>query len=122
MLVVSDHGAKRLDGGIRINEWLRGEGLLAHTREPNGVTTPREVGIDWSRTTAWGDGGYYARVFLNVEGREPEGIVPAADYERVRDELAARIAAIPDENGGRSATRCTSRRSSTTRSRASRPT
>ena len=25
--------------------------------------------------------------------------VPAADYERVRDDLAARIAAIPDENG-----------------------
>jgi predicted AlkP superfamily phosphohydrolase/phosphomutase len=98
VLVVSDHGAKRLDGGIRINEWLRGEGLLA-TAEPDGVTTPREAGIDWSRTTAWGDGGYYARVFLNVEGREPEGTVPAADYERVRDDLAARIAAIPDENG-----------------------
>ena len=29
VFVVSDHGAKRLDGGIRINEWLRREGLLA---------------------------------------------------------------------------------------------
>ena len=29
VLVVSDHGAKRLDGGIRVNEWLRREGLLA---------------------------------------------------------------------------------------------
>jgi predicted AlkP superfamily phosphohydrolase/phosphomutase len=104
VLVVSDHGAKRLDGGIRINEWLRGEGLLA-TAETNGVTTPREAGIDWSQTTAWGDGGYYARVFLNVEGREPEGTVPAPDYERVRDDLAARIAAIPDEHGRPLATR-----------------
>ncbi len=99
VLVVSDHGAKRLDGGIRINEWLRREGLLALEREPDGVTSPQEAGIDWSRTTAWGDGGYYARIFLNVEGREPQGTVAPADYERVRDDLAARIAAIPDENG-----------------------
>ncbi len=99
VLVVSDHGAKRLEGGIRVNEWLRREGLLVTATEPAGVTSPREAGIDWARTTAWGEGGYYARVFLNVEGREPEGTVPAADYERVRDDLARRLEAIPDENG-----------------------
>ena len=32
VLVVSDHGAKRLEGGIRVNEWLRREGLLATLR------------------------------------------------------------------------------------------
>jgi predicted AlkP superfamily phosphohydrolase/phosphomutase len=99
VMVVSDHGAKRLDGGIRINEWLRREGLLATMSEPDGVCSPRDVGIDWSRTTAWGEGGYYARVFLNVRGREPEGQVAAEDYERVRDDLARRLEAIPDENG-----------------------
>src|SRR6185295_7863567 len=57
VLVVSDHGAKRLEGGIRVNEWLRREGLLHLTGEPNGVTSPREVGIDWSQTVAWGEGG-----------------------------------------------------------------
>ena len=61
--------------------------------------TPRDVGIDWARTTAWGEGGYYARIFLNVEGREPQGTVPQADYERVRDDLARRLEAIPDERG-----------------------
>src|SRR5580765_1379275 len=64
VFVVSDHGAKRLDGGIRINEWLRREGLLATLAEPDGVSSLRDVGVDWSRTTAWGEGGYYARVFL----------------------------------------------------------
>jgi predicted AlkP superfamily phosphohydrolase/phosphomutase len=105
VLVVSDHGAKRLDGGIRVNEWLRREGLLATRAEPDGVRSPRDVGIDWSRTTAWGEGGYYARVFLNVEGREPEGTIPAAEYESVRDELARRLAAIPDDEGRPLATR-----------------
>ena len=54
VFVVSDHGAKRLDGGIRINEWLRREGLLATVAEPNGVSSLRDVGVDWSKTTAWG--------------------------------------------------------------------
>lgn len=99
VLVVSDHGAKRMDGGIRINEWLRQEGLLALEREPEGRSSTRECGIDWSRTKVWAEGGYYSRVFLNVEGREPDGTIPAADYERFRDELAARIAAIPDDEG-----------------------
>jgi predicted AlkP superfamily phosphohydrolase/phosphomutase len=99
VFVLSDHGAKRLDGGIRVNEWLRREGLLATLAEPDGVCSPRDVGIDCTQTVAWGEGGYYARVFMNVEGREPNGVVAASDYDTVRDDLAARLAAIPDENG-----------------------
>jgi predicted AlkP superfamily phosphohydrolase/phosphomutase len=99
VLVVSDHGAKRMDGGIRINEWLRQEGLLGLQRPPEGRSSTRECGIDWSRTKVWAEGGYYSRVFLNVEGREPEGTIPAADYERFRDELIERISAIPDDRG-----------------------
>jgi predicted AlkP superfamily phosphohydrolase/phosphomutase len=99
VLVVSDHGAKRLDGGIRINEFLRREGLLTPRREPDDTTTLEKLGVDWSRTVAWGEGGYYSRVFLNVKGREPEGIVEPGDYERVRNELAEKLATIPDDLG-----------------------
>ena len=99
ILVVSDHGAKRMDGGIRVNEWLRGEGLLKTIREPEERTSLKDVGIDWSGTTAWGEGGYYSRVFLNVRDREPEGTIAPEDYERVRDDLKRRLEAIPDENG-----------------------
>jgi predicted AlkP superfamily phosphohydrolase/phosphomutase len=105
ILVVSDHGAKRMDGGIRVNEWLRREGLLATLREPTGRCSLTDVGVDWERTTAWGDGGYYARIFLNVKGREPQGTIDPADYERVRDELAERLEAIPDDNGDPIATK-----------------
>ena len=86
-------------GAVRINEWLRSEGLLATLSEPNGTTSLEQLGVDWSRTTAWGEGGYYSRVFLNVKGREPEGVVEPEDYERVRDDLAERLAAIPDDLG-----------------------
>ena len=41
--------------------------------------------IDWSQTQAFFglDGG----VRINLEGREPEGIVPPRDYDRIREEL-----------------------------------
>jgi predicted AlkP superfamily phosphohydrolase/phosphomutase len=105
VLVVSDHGSKRLEGGIRINEWLRGEGLLATVSEPNGVSRLHDVGVDWPATVAWGDGGYYARIFLNVRGREPQGTIEPDDYERVRDDLIQRLEALPDDQGRPLATR-----------------
>ena len=36
VLIVSDHGAKRIDGGICVNEWLRQEGYLVLKEEPDG--------------------------------------------------------------------------------------
>ncbi|MCU0482488.1 MAG: alkaline phosphatase family protein [Anaerolineae bacterium] len=96
ILVVSDHGVKRMDGGICINEWLWREGWLHFKNPPpDGKITPFEaLEVDWSKTRAWGAGGYYARVFLNIAGREPEGIIPSEDVNRVRDELANAIKQI----------------------------
>jgi predicted AlkP superfamily phosphohydrolase/phosphomutase len=34
-----------------------------------------------------------------VAGREPQGIIPQADYERVRDELACALESIPAPDG-----------------------
>jgi predicted AlkP superfamily phosphohydrolase/phosphomutase len=99
ILLVSDHGAKRMDGGICVNEWLRREGYLHLKEEPDGPTRLTPDLIDWNRTTAWGEGGYYCRLFLNVEGREPEGIVPADQYERVRAELKDRLEGLGDDQG-----------------------
>ncbi len=109
VLVVSDHGGKKMDGGICINEWLWRNGYLALKEDPpedefdaegRRILTPfAKVEVDWEKTMAWGAGGYYGRVFLNVEGREPQGIVKRADYEKVRDELIERFKAIPDPAG-----------------------
>jgi predicted AlkP superfamily phosphohydrolase/phosphomutase len=99
VLVVSDHGARTMVGGIAINEWLRREGELTLRAEPAKPTSLKMENIDWTKTRAWGEGGYYGRVFLNVRDREPQGVIPPEDYERVRSELADRIAKIPDEKG-----------------------
>ncbi|MFN2292617.1 MAG: alkaline phosphatase family protein [Anaerolineae bacterium] len=99
VLVVSDHGGQPMMGGICFNEWLKQEGYLVLDYQPEGIVPLEKCEVDWSRTIAWGSGGYYARLFLNVKGREPEGIVEPADYERLRNELAERISSITDLDG-----------------------
>ncbi|HYA48814.1 MAG TPA: alkaline phosphatase family protein, partial [Burkholderiales bacterium] len=99
VLVVSDHGAKRMKGAFCVNEWLIEQGDLAVKERPTKPTSLDDLPIDWPKTKAWAWGGYYARIFLNVEGREPQGIIPPEDYEKERDALAARLRAIRGPNG-----------------------
>ena len=99
VLVVSDHGAKKMDGGICINEWLIREGYLTLQETPKEVMPFSKAKINWTKTKAWGEGGYYGRLFLNVRGREPQGVINPQDYEQVRDELCAKLKAITDEQG-----------------------
>jgi predicted AlkP superfamily phosphohydrolase/phosphomutase len=91
VLVVSDHGAKRMDGCFHVNEWFKREGYLELRAEPSEPTPLTPDLVDWERTTAWSVGGYYARVYLNVAGREPAGAVTSSEYDGVRDELKSKL-------------------------------
>ena len=99
VMLVSDHGSKRLEGGVCFNDWLIREGLLVMKQRATAPTKFRLEDVDWERTRAWGEGGYYGRCFLNVAGREPQGIVPPAEYEALRNELVAKLEALPDPQG-----------------------
>ena len=99
VLVVSDHGAKRMKGAFCINEWLIEQGDLVVKKKPQSPVSLDEVEIDWSRSRAWGWGGYYARLFLNIEGREIQGIIPPEDYERERDALAEKLLTVKGPEG-----------------------
>jgi len=99
VLVVSDHGAQRLDGGFVVNEWLVKEGLLVLDELPTQVTEFAKLKVNWAKTRVWSEGGYYARVFFNVQGREPQGIIPPGDYESFRDEIKSRFEALTDDEG-----------------------
>jgi predicted AlkP superfamily phosphohydrolase/phosphomutase len=99
VLVVSDHGARPLIGGICLNEWLLREGYLTLKEIPATPTPLDKLEVEWSQTKAWGAGGYYGRVFLNVKGREPQGVIPLAEYERERSHLAEQLEALLAPNG-----------------------
>ena len=99
VLVVSDHGAKPLEGGFCINEWLKQQGLLVLKDQPPGLVPLEKCEVDWEQTKVWGSGGYYARVFFNVAGREPHGIIPAGEVETFREEMIRRFEATTDHEG-----------------------
>jgi len=99
VLIVSDHGAQRLDGGFAINEWLIREGLLVLDEYPTTLTPLEKLRVNWSKTMVWSEGGYYARVFFNVQGREPQGIVGPGDYESFQNQIKEKLEALPDDKG-----------------------
>jgi predicted AlkP superfamily phosphohydrolase/phosphomutase len=91
VLVVSDHGARALEGGFRINEWLVKQGDM--------VLKKNTTEIDWPRTRAWGEGGYHGRIFLNIKGREPGGVLEPKEVDAYRADLASRLEKTTDEEG-----------------------
>jgi predicted AlkP superfamily phosphohydrolase/phosphomutase len=99
VLVVSDHGAGPLMGGVCVNEWLQTVGYLCLKEQPASPVSLDKAMVDWKHTKAWGEGGYYSRIFLNVRGREPEGIISPVDYERERTALAERLRLMPGPDG-----------------------
>jgi predicted AlkP superfamily phosphohydrolase/phosphomutase len=108
VLVVSDHGAKRMDGGFCLNQWLHREGYLVFKEDlpTDGLVKLEKMAVDWEKTTAWGAGGYYGRLWLNVQGREPQGLIPKADYEKVRTEISKKLEGMVDHRGQRLNTIC----------------
>jgi predicted AlkP superfamily phosphohydrolase/phosphomutase len=105
VMVVSDHGARPMHGAICVNEWLADAGYLVLEERPSAVTPFSEVKVDWPRTRAWGEGGYYCRLCLNVRGREPEGIVEPEEVEALRAELTERLEGLPGPDGAPIGTR-----------------
>lgn len=99
VMVVSDHGAKALHGGVRINQWLMEQGYLVLKRELEAVEPFRIEDVDWSLTSAWGDAGYCGRVFLNVRGRDAKGIVEPQDVAGLKRELRGRLEAMCGPSG-----------------------
>ena len=105
VLVVSDHGARTMVGGLALNQWLLEQGYLVLKETPQQPVRLDPAMIDWSGTRAWGEGGYYGRIFLNVAGREPQGRVRPEEVDRLRRELHERLEAWPDHQGRAMGTR-----------------
>lgn len=99
VLVVSDHGARALEGGFAINQWLIERGYLALKEPPDSPKALTPTMVDWERTRAWGEGGYHARVNVNVRGREPEGVVPSSEFDAFRNRLAVELEGIVGPTG-----------------------
>lgn len=99
IVLASDHGSMPMEGCFCVNAWLAEHGYLTFERPPDQPMALEKAPVDWSRTRVWGAGGYYARIFFNVRGREPRGIVEPGDLPRLRDELIAALARLTGPDG-----------------------
>ncbi len=98
VMVISDHGFNSFRRGVNLNSWLHAEGYLALKDSSDG-TCEWLRDVDWSRTRAYALG--LTGMFLNLEGREAEGIVkPGEEARALKDELIARLARLEDSEKG----------------------
>jgi predicted AlkP superfamily phosphohydrolase/phosphomutase len=65
--------------------------------------------VDWSKTTAYSR-GKEGSIFVNLAGREPNGIIPAEEYSRVVERVAAQLSQLTDPGTGQPAVKKVYRR------------
>lgn len=100
LIVLSDHGFKSFRRGVNLNTWLFKNGYLSLKE---GATTHGEwfAGVDWRKTRAYALG--LAGIYLNLNGREAQGIVDARDAGAVKKELTQELTGLRDEATGSAA-------------------
>ncbi|HUE87952.1 MAG TPA: alkaline phosphatase family protein [Vicinamibacterales bacterium] len=84
LIVMSDHGFTSWRRSFHLNAWLEQHGYLT-LADPSRRNEDVFAAVDWSRTRAYGLG--LNALYLNLRGRERDGIVPA----EARDALLAEI-------------------------------
>lgn len=108
MMVVSDHGFASFRRGLHLNKWLYShgylavkEGALAGKVKVSDLFDPNRLFgyVDWSKTRAYSLG--IGKIYLNVKGRETNGIVEPGEQESLEREIAAKLEADVDPETNR---------------------
>lgn len=129
VMIVSDHGAGDLKGDVNVGAWLAAQGRAVYAtpkrsssdlawalpptvrrfakrlapgmaRKAMGAFLVKQLGpFEWSKTQAFV--GVHNDLWINVQGREPEGCVAPEDADRVRDEIVAGLLELTGPDGSR---------------------
>ncbi len=96
--VMSDHGCTSFRRGVNLNAWFLENGYLA-LKEGVDASQPWLQSVDWSRTRAYAVG--LVGVFLNIKGREAQGIVTAGkEADELKSELKQKLDGLADNETG----------------------
>jgi predicted AlkP superfamily phosphohydrolase/phosphomutase len=96
LMVISDHGFCSFRRGVDLNFWLEQNGYL--TLKPEGRGKKYLAGVDWSQTRAFALG--LAGIWLNVAGRESQGVVDPEEADNLREEICAKLGQLTDDHSG----------------------
>jgi predicted AlkP superfamily phosphohydrolase/phosphomutase len=99
LLVISDHGFSSFRRQFNLNSWLLENGYARMLNPLDRGAAGYFMDTDWGRTRAYGLG--INSLYLNLKGREPDGIVaPGAEAEALKTELIRRLTALVDPQTG----------------------
>jgi predicted AlkP superfamily phosphohydrolase/phosphomutase len=93
-IVISDHGLIPHVKSVSINNLLAEAGLIHFTLDEH-----RKPQVDWSRTKAYKPTDA-VHIYLNMQGRDPEGIVPTEDYDQLQNEVINALLDLKDPENG----------------------
>jgi predicted AlkP superfamily phosphohydrolase/phosphomutase len=108
-ITLSDHGMNSFQRGLNLNTWLYENGYLAL----KAGFHPGESGdffqnVDWDKTKAFSMG--LGCIFLNMRGREANGILKEDAVESVREGIVSGLTGLVDPDRGAVAVRSVVRR------------
>jgi len=106
VLIVSDHGFHSFRQSVNLNTWLVSEGFMAIQGQQPGEKKLQDLfgggtfweNVDWSRTKAYAMG--LGQIYVNLRGRERQGIVSPEESKNVQDALVGRLLTMTDPKTG----------------------
>jgi len=102
LMVMSDHGFHSFRKGFSINTWLIRNGYLAVKDQSDAATAFTNAkyleAFDWSRSKSYGLG--LGSIFLNLKGREGQGIVAPEESAALLAEIRQKLLDVKDHETG----------------------
>jgi predicted AlkP superfamily phosphohydrolase/phosphomutase len=97
LFVLSDHGFSSFKRGVNLNAWLKQQGLLVPG--DSARYKPDLSDVNWQQTRAYTFG--LSGIYLNLRGRESQGIVDKAEAESLKVQIAEQLRELKDPAGDR---------------------
>jgi predicted AlkP superfamily phosphohydrolase/phosphomutase len=101
LIAMSDHGFTSWRRTFHLNAWLHQNGYLAVRDSSLPAGMELLTNVDWARTRAYGFG--LNGLYVNLKGREKDGIVPPAERESLLAEIRKELEAATDPGTGKPA-------------------
>jgi predicted AlkP superfamily phosphohydrolase/phosphomutase len=98
VLICSDHGFTQFARQFHLNTWLRDNGYLVLEDKAARKEETSIFDVDWSKSVAYGVG--FNGLYLNLQGREGQGIVPPEKAGEIASRIARELEAIVDPETG----------------------
>jgi predicted AlkP superfamily phosphohydrolase/phosphomutase len=117
VMVVSDHGFHSWRKAVNLNTWLAEQGYMVLRGQAPAEKTLDDLfgggafweNVDWDRTRAYAMG--LGQIYLNVRGRERQGIVnPGTPAAQLAEEIASKLLTLHDPDDGTRIVRAVYRR------------